>query len=366
MSVPRPHVVSWPARLLLVVASVLITLGLAELGFRLTYTSIGIDAATVENMRNVVLRGESAHYAPRAFTNFGLRPGQGGVNDRGFLGWPSDHALEKPLGMVRIACLGASTTQGGNKAGVAGSYPYQLEQLLKHEAVQRVEVMNFGVSGWTTAETLINYLLTVRDYSPDIVVVHHSINDVAPRLYRDYLNDYTHYRTTWSPPPYALWQQALVSVSDLSTWLLLRTLGPPHQRQFIIRDRRGPIRLDEEGNLDPATEHGFRRNVDAIAEYQQLHGGRTVFLTMPYSHVRGHITDVQRAGILDHNRILRELAVGPGRVLADAERTFPLETDADQSVFRDSVHLSLEGNKLKARSVASSLFASGWLTAQDP
>ena len=367
MNVPNRLTTSWRSRLLLVVASFGFTLGVAEFAFRITHTFFGVDTITVANMRGVVLRGESAHYSPRAFTNFGLRPGSGSVNDRGFLGWPSDHALEKPANVVRIACLGASTTQSGNKAGVAGSYPYQLERMLEREAVQRVEVMNFGVSGWTTAETLVNYLLTVRDYSPDIVIVHHSINDVAPRLYRDYRNDYTHFRTTWSPPPYTLWQQALVTVSDLGTWLLLHTTGTPHQRQFITRPRRGPIRLDEENRLDPTTELAFRRNVNAIAEYQQLRGGRTVFLTMPHSHVAGQIANIQQIGILDHNRILRELAAGPNRpnrVLVDAERAFPSTTDPDRSFFRDSVHVSPEGNELKARLVTQSLFAAGWLTAR--
>jgi lysophospholipase L1-like esterase len=362
----RRHVAGWRVGLLMASVSMLLALAVAEIGFKLVHTSLGIDRAAIENMRIMVLEGDSVHYVPRAFTNFGLRPGSSGINALGFVGWADGHPVEKRQGLVRIACLGASTTQGGNRSGVAGSYPYQLEELLAVEAIESIEVMNFGVSGWTTAETLVNYLLMVQDYSPDIVILHHGVNDVAGRLYADYRSDYTHFRTAWTPPQYPLWQRLLVRVSDLGTWLVLHTGGLPHLRQIVVRPRSGPIRLDAAGQLDSVTAGGFRRNMETIAELVELHGGRTVFLTMPHSHVPGHTSDVRRLGLADHNRIVREMAADPGRLLADAARSFEPEVDPHRSFFRDSVHVSAEGNRQKARVAADALFAAGWLERRDP
>ena len=42
--------------------------------------------------------------------------------------------------------------------------------------------MNVGITGWTTAETLVNYFLVVQDLSPDIVLIHEAVNDAEPRV----------------------------------------------------------------------------------------------------------------------------------------------------------------------------------------
>ena len=354
------------ARVLLAVASLLVTATCGELSFRLVHSLLGIESKRIGAMRDVVLRGESVFYSPRAFTNFGLRPGVGNVNERGFLGWPSDYPRARTSGVPRVACLGASTTQGGNPSGILGSYPYRLKLRLVEELGGPVEVMNFGVSGWTTAETLVGYLLTVQDYSPDIVVVHHAINDVAPRLYQDYRNDYMHYRTAWSPPPFSLWQQAIVTYSDLATWLLLHTRGVPHQRQFNTRDQGGPLRLAADGSLDPATGEGIRRNLTTLADLVELSGSQVVFMTMPLSPVPEHTSAVQRAGAADHNQLLRELASSDGRLLVDAAERFDTEADRLRDVFSDAVHVSPEGNQRKADLVADALLEAGWLRRHGP
>ena len=61
-------------------------------------------------------------------------------------------------------------------------------------------VLDWTVPGWTSAETLINYLLDVQDYGADVVVIQQAYGDVEPRLWPDLKPDYSHYREPWRRP----------------------------------------------------------------------------------------------------------------------------------------------------------------------
>ena len=43
-------------------------------------------------------------------------------------------------------------------------------------------VYNCGMGGWTTAEILINFILKVYDYKPDLVIFYHAYNDIQAYL----------------------------------------------------------------------------------------------------------------------------------------------------------------------------------------
>ena len=90
-----------------------------------------------------------------------------------------DYTVPKPPNTYRIAMLGDSMLFG---FGVADNevVSYQLEHLLNRTAKNRkFEVLNFGVSGFGTAEQLVAYEKLVRPYKPDAVVVFYFSNDVG-------------------------------------------------------------------------------------------------------------------------------------------------------------------------------------------
>jgi len=64
-----------------------------------------------------------------------------------------------------------------------------------------------------------------------------------------------------------------------------------------------------------------------------------------------------RAGITQHNEILRELAAEKGWLLADAAQFDTQDLDLRMSVFRDLVHLLPPGNQAKAAVVRNALLA---------
>ena len=99
-------------------------------------------------------------------------------------------AKRKNPNAVRVACLGGSTTMY--------QYPRYLEADLNRYSLGRTfEVMDFGVNGWTLMESTVNYTIRVADFHPDVVLVHHGMNDCFPRVWPDYRPDYSHYRISW-------------------------------------------------------------------------------------------------------------------------------------------------------------------------
>ncbi|MCH8112369.1 MAG: SGNH/GDSL hydrolase family protein [Proteobacteria bacterium] len=100
------------------------------------------------------------------------------TNQAGLRG-TKDYTVPKPPNTYRIAMLGDSMLFG---FGVADNevVSYQLEHLLNRTAKNRkFEVLNFGVSGFGTAEQLVAYEKLVRPYKPDAVVVFYFSNDVG-------------------------------------------------------------------------------------------------------------------------------------------------------------------------------------------
>ncbi|HUY91228.1 MAG TPA: SGNH/GDSL hydrolase family protein [Pirellulales bacterium] len=119
------------------------------------------------------------------------------VNRWGFRG--DDLEQEKADDVFRIFVFGGSTVY-------CGTVPYEqthcrvLEQRLRQAYPQyRIEVQNLGADWHTTEHDTIKLLFFAQDFSPDLVIAFHAINDLARSLSPDmlaegpYWSDYRHY-----------------------------------------------------------------------------------------------------------------------------------------------------------------------------
>ncbi len=81
-------------------------------------------------------------------------------------------------GLVRIAAIGDSVTFGWGVEGPE-AYPNVLERLLNEDAAAGVEydVLNFGVSGYSSADEAIVLDQKVRPWKPDLLVLGFVLND---------------------------------------------------------------------------------------------------------------------------------------------------------------------------------------------
>jgi len=347
---------TWKRKLAFASLAAGIFLVLLEIGFRIAFPLFGGDPSRIAGYRRFVLDGEVRFYAPHPYTDYTFNPREPDVNALGFRGPLPD--LEKPPGTLRIACLGGSTTASGNSEGFKGSYPHFLQLELQERLKRPVEVLDFGVDAWTTAESLVNFVLNVRDFHPDVVIVHHAPNDGGPRRRAGFRNDYSHYRRSWAPPPKHFLDRALTRFSDLWAWLRQQNvqleIGLAVNRPFDSK-----LDMFRDGHFPAGTEYPFRRNVETIVDLAHLDGARAVLATVPCTPRGARAEPSMLEGIREHNALLAEIAAAHHAILIDLAASM---TDRDPELageFLDCVHLTPKGNRIKAQRIAAALLESG-------
>jgi hypothetical protein len=99
-----------------------------------------------------------------------------------------EFAVPRPPGLVRVACIGGSTTVAGRTNDE--TYPAFLERKLRSRFPGLpLEVLNLGVSAVTT-EHWLERLPRVLAYEPDIVVQYQAVNDISWRHLPRYAGDH--------------------------------------------------------------------------------------------------------------------------------------------------------------------------------
>jgi hypothetical protein len=145
-------------------------------------------------LRMAAVRFDPQLYAPSRERGWTLRPGAEGIvsgetkqfvriNHLGFR--DRDRSYAKPGDTLRIALLGNSWTEA-LQVPLEKTYGSVLEQKLAEAncfSGKRVEVLNFGVAGYSTAQELLLLQQEVWKYHPDIVMLaFYSARDVSNNL----------------------------------------------------------------------------------------------------------------------------------------------------------------------------------------
>ena len=325
-----------------------------EVGFRLLEGPLGIDRGPLLDLRALLRTGRPRNYVAHPYSVFVRPPWRTRVNAQGFA--DEEWTLAKDPGVVRVLCLGASTTEGGNADSWQGSYPYQLEQVLEQRTGRRYEVMNAGMSGWTTAEMLTSWFLLLRDYAPDVLVLHEGVNDLLPRFQDGFRSDYSHWRRSM-PSAGVRGIDRWLAASDLYLWLRLRRGSVPNIQALTSHPRR-PAPREEGDPLPLETSAPFTRNLACIARDARHQGARVVCMTMPYeiALVAGEPRP-WRQGLDQLAEAVRALARDEGLELVDAARAFEERAAELRPEFLDLVHLQPPGNRVKAELLADRILA---------
>jgi hypothetical protein len=160
---PRPKL-NWKKKLLLILIGLLFGLLIMEVALRIIGYTYPI------------------WYMPDQYTGYSLRPGVEGwytregqsyvrVNSEGLR--DREHQKQKPPNTVRIAVLGDSFSEAMH-VPQEDTFWWLMERKLKscpEFAGKNIEVINFGVSGYGTAQELLTLRHKVWDYQPDIVLL---------------------------------------------------------------------------------------------------------------------------------------------------------------------------------------------------
>jgi lysophospholipase L1-like esterase len=303
------------------------------------------------------------------------------VNRWGFKG--DEIELTKGERTFRVFVFGGSTVH-------CGTVPYEqthcrvLERRLQAAYPEyKIEVQNLGCEWHATEHDVIKLLFTAQDFSPDLVIMYHGINDVVrsfvPDLFGvgEYRSDYRHYLGPVTNLVYP--NRALMTAINLfgGHWCSdfrfdpVRLEGPEgkglHNSIILFFPKSQPVEIENWAAL-PAFERNTRDFV-AIARSKQMN---TLLATQPslyredltphdqelLSFPASHQFHGQRAslrsmvrGMKTFNDKARQIAQETDVRLVDLEALMPKTTE----YMYDDVHYTKAGNELIGNAFADDI-----------
>lgn len=340
------------AHILLVLLSIIIALALAETGLR-TIERLGFFSHFFKALNSAytpfdVKTGEGLYYS-HPYISYDMKPGYNipgdvTINSLGFRGEEFDAV--KPPGGYRIVALGGSTTYG---IGLNDdeTYPYYLQkELRKRLGTDKVEVINAGLVSATTAESLSRFLLKILPLDPDMLIFYEGYNDLPPRMFNNFLDDYYHFRK--NPENHFSW---------LSHSLLYRlaasgfkaSLHYPNMTLLseIWKFENLPQEDDKKiANFNSTSNAVYERNLDYLIALAGAKNITVVLSTFVFDDDAPDWNDYMPGelwgkGIEQNNEAIKELA-GKYRLPLIDLYSYGL---GNKHIFKDSIHLTAEGNE---------------------
>ena len=270
--------------------------------------------------------------------------------------------VEKPSNTVRVLVYGGSTVLDLAASGDT-DWPHQIEQVLRERGIENVEVINAGISGYTTFDCLGRLYSEGHRLSPDYVVLYDTWNDLKYFRFKEpILRIFKPYR----PDPrlvYHGWADRLMChVSQLYVRLRNRFLS----RQFrmgaegIIPTGEMPAKIQQ-----PALDQ-YRLNLKLFVDCARNIGAVPLLMTearlttpdlpdsarkkIPYEY-----TMFDHKGLLnayeEADRIIKEVGREKKVDVIDASAVL----SGDERLLYDHVHTTAKGSKKLAELVAGYL-----------
>lgn len=275
----------------------------------------------------------------------------------------TDDFPPKSKDVLRIACFGASTTYGVSVADNSETYPAQLEMLLNGEFKPAgwvsVEVFNLGVGGYTSREILGTMKRMLPKLQPDVVLIQNAINDVAPRFYPNYDENYRHFRTNFTPIEVtplrhlAYRSQAWITLAYGLGWIKPLSLQSQTQQPLPPVD-------EALTNLELNRPTGYEKNLTEMVATAKAAGCQVWLMTQAYLDAPAFAGPNEesrrleagfRRGLAEHTKFIATLAEKAGVGLIELDKSMP----GDQWLYADSIHMTAKGNVIKAKLVAKAI-----------
>jgi len=281
----------------------------------------------------------------------------------GFRG--DEFPVARTADVARIVILGGSTVYGPQVRDEETS-AFRLEELLRERGIE-AEVINAGVPGWNSRETLLNWRLAIRPLAPDALVIVDGRNEAFPQLWNGYRDDYQHFRdpryeVVTSNAGYKPWFRA----SHLLMWLVTRAdlLGFEMRLEHplygsILFENKPTVEQAEQAAKDPARVDAFVENLRSVVIEARSEGISTVLATMPHwaegfvsgtlpGHREGYI-DAITLRVLGNNEEIRRLGRELEVPVAEGESL------SSPEFLVDDCHFNPAGESMFAREILKQL-----------
>lgn len=351
------------SRILLVLLSVIVTLLALEVICRVWISFLAADEYRLEYSLYSELKPQERRYIPHHYLNYYPNPEYRGKDTyHNSLGYRNDEfPVRKPEGIYRIVAIGGSSTYTIKVEKNEETFTRQLEKILRDKyGYKNVQVINAGVGGYNSWESLINLEFRVLDLDPDLIIVYHGTNDVHTRLVEpsEYSGDNRGRRKQWiEPDVHILEHSALLRI-------LLRKTGITNQvglRKFVnAQTAYGPFELegrDPMELLDKNPPIYFRRNLKNMIAVSHANGADIMFATWAHSpHFDDYAsTPFYQRGFSENNQVVKEVANEHEIPVFDFAEVMP----QDKKYWSDGRHVNKRGARKKAELFAEFINESG-------
>ncbi|MBI5365174.1 MAG: SGNH/GDSL hydrolase family protein [Planctomycetes bacterium] len=254
-----------------------------------------------------------------------------------------DFAVPKPAGTTRIVCIGGSTTYETGVHDDRETYPAVMGELLRtRHGRANVEVVNAGVPGYTSFESLILVALRALEWEPDVVLYYDNTNDVHPRLVEPavFTSDDAGYRKPWDDDV-RWWDHSLVV-----RWLGVQTGFSPRNALVDRATRAENAALDPSNALAQNPPRWFRRNLEEMAALCAARGTKLVLASWAWCPTKGDFAgeELYQRAFRENNAVLAEVARSQSLPWFDFEPAM----SKDPALWSDGAHVNERGAALKA------------------
>lgn len=279
-------------------------------------------------------------------------------NNLGFFNGPDGSRnvqIPKPQNLIRINCLGASTTGNyisQNKTNY--SYPLILENILRKKYKIKIEVNNFGQGGYNSADLLIRYLLQIVDTKPDYLIIYHAYNDIRSYLTPGFMPDYSHSRRNIGERIWRFSLNEIIPDIPLKLYNYLKT-------KYIVGDvRNSLLDLVSKGDINTKLDFSlglkvYERNMQNIIYLAKKNNTKVILCTFAiflYNKLKKDPLHILYKKIVEkENQIIKDLSKKNKTQLVDCDLLIPRKKE----YFLDTIHFSIEGMKILAKLIAASI-----------
>ena len=272
--------------------------------------------------------------------------GENRHNALGFRG--AEIPVEKSENTYRIVAVGGSTTYSVDVMDYRDSYPHLLNEYLYEHGYDHVEVINAGVSAYTSYHNLMNIEFRVLPLEPDLIIIYQGVNDINIRLVHPpsrYLGD-----NSGAQAPFVS-DTVMPSIWEYSTALRILGIQAGFTRSHAALDWRVlnraasnydipfrqqlawgtyPSGIFQEASAEDMLENNppvhFERNLVNMLAVAERHDVDVLLVTMVFSDevATGNLARKEYASAMaEHNNVTRRIAKATGTALFDLVGFFP-------------------------------------------
>ncbi len=299
----------------------------------------------------------------------GSADGAARINSHGMR--DSEVELVKPEGTIRVAIVGDSIAFGlgvPQTATFASRAELLLAKYFRGEGEPNVEVLNFGVTGYSFGQILRTVRTKVIDFDPDVILYAYSLND--PQEYSLEMDTLLS-QLTDAEERYLLVDESSRLLDHSRLWRLLRYLGSQREQsqrdqpvwdeddpQFLALGTGRAAEYFAEINTSPETWSPVESGLEEMVSFASAQGVPLRAMIFPL------LTDLRSYPIAEvHAHLRRQMAaLGiPVRDLVE-ELVCMAGTDTDRKAVDlalDPLHPNARGHALVAVAVVHELVVEG-------